>query len=414
MTVQNLANYLAVVAFVATVAGCGRSPAPNNTGASGRAAGGTDTQATATTSAAPDGPAQQTPKPVVIGLAGPFTGDSSELGVPGRNGAELAVDEINASGGIDGRRLEMRIKDDAGNPAEAQNVATRLASDPEILAIVGHFNSSCSLAAKPVYGEAKMTMLSPASTAASVTRDSDRVFRNIFTDDFQGQSLARYVGEKLGLKKVAILFDNDDYGTGLKDSFKKKAGEVGVNVVAETAFARDTNDFRSQLEAVRAAAPEIILIAGLYKQAAVIARQARDMGIQAPFIGGDGLNSPGFLNLAGPAAEGTLISCPFLFDAGGPRAAKFAEAYRARFKTDADAWAALSYDAVRMVAQALQEKGATREAVFGYLNAMNTPGTAFPGMTGNTYFENGDCRKPVHMARVKGGKFVAAEKQMDN
>jgi len=354
-----------------------------------------------------------TSKPIVLAVAAPFTGDSSEFGVQIKMAIELAVEELNAQNGINGRPVQLIMEDDAGNPAEAQNVATKIASNPDVLAVIGHFNSSCSLAAKNAYSEAKMVMFSPASTNVNVTKNSDYVFRNIFTDEFQGQSLARYAGTVLNAKKVAILFDNDDYGRGLKESFSRKAQTLGMSIVSETAYAKDTNDFRSQLTTIKSYNPDIILIAGLYKHAAVIAKQARELGITTPLIGGDGVFSEQFITLAGQAAEGTYVSCPFLFELGGERAKKFAEAFRKKYNREPDAWAALSYDAFQLIVKAIREKGASREAIHQYLKGINSPATAYDGLTGKTFFdEEGDCRKPIQVAVVKNGKFVAAEKQL--
>lgn len=358
-------------------------------------------------------PTQVVQKPILLAVAGPFTGDSSEFGVQIKMSVELAAEELNAKGGIGGRPIQLMLEDDAGNPAEAYNVATKIASNPNVLAVIGHFNSSCSLAAKSAYTEAKMVMFSPASTNVNVTKNSDYVFRNIFTDDFQGQSLARYAGEILGAKKVAILFDNDDYGRGLKESFKKKAETLGVTIVSETAYAKDTNDFRSQLTTLQGYQPDLLLVAGLYKHAAVIAKQARELGIKTPLIGGDGVFSEQFITLAGQAAEGTYVSCPFLFELGGERAKKFAEQFRAKYNREPDAWAALSYDAFQLIIKGIETNGPSREGIHRYLKAINSPATAYEGLTGKTFFdEEGDCRKPVQVAVVKGGRFTAAEKQL--
>ncbi len=384
------------------LAGCAQEPAPS------------PSQSGESPAASQAGEKQQSSgKPIVLAVAGPMTGDSSEFGVQIRMAVTLAVDELNEKGGINGRPVQLIIEDDAGNPAEAQNVATKIASNPEVLAVIGHFNSSCSLAAKNAYTEAKMVMFSPASTNVNVTKNSDYVFRNIFTDDFQGQSLARYAATILGTKKVAILFDNDDYGRGLKESFKAKASQLGMTVLNETAYSKDTNDFRSQLTTIKGYNPEIILVAGLYKHAAVIAKQARELGIETPLIGGDGVFSEQYITLAGPAAEGTYVSCPFLFELGGERSKSFAEKFRARFNREPDAWAALSYDAFQILVEAIKAKGPTREGIHEYLKGINSPATAYDGLTGKTFFdEEGDCRKPVQMAVVKGGRFVAAEKQL--
>lgn len=350
---------------------------------------------------------------VVIGVAAPFTGDNSEFGTQIKMGVELARDEINAAGGINGRPLELNEQDDAGKAADAQNVATTLATDDNVMAVIGHFNSSCSLTGKTIYSQAKMVMFSPGSTNVNVTKDSDYVFRNIFTDDFQGQSLANYAGNVLGKKKVAILFDNDDYGTGLKESFKKRAAQLGLEIQRETAFDKDTNDFRSQLTTIQSGQPDIILVSGLYKQAANIARQARELGIKTQLIAGDGVFSQQYIDLGGESAEGTFVTCPYLFDLGGEKAKKFAEGFKKKFKRDPDAWAALSYDAVNLVVKALKEKGVSRAAVLDYLKTINSPETAYDGLAGKTFFDaEGDCKKPVQVAVVKGGKFVAAEKQL--
>lgn len=360
------------------------------------------------------GTASSSSEPIVIAVAAPFTGNSSEYGVKMRMGAELARDQINAAGGINGRQVELKTGDDAGNPAEAQNVATKIATDPAVVAVVGHFNSSCSLAAKDAYGQAKLVMFSPGSTNVTVTKDSNGyVYRNIFTDDFQGQSLADYAGPILGFKKVAILFDNDDYGTGLKESFKKRAAELGLQIVAEAAYDRETNDFRSQLETIRSSSPEIILVAGLYKAAGVVAKQARELGINTQLIGGDGLFAQQFIDLGGQASEGAFVTCPFLFELGGERAKAFADAYRKKYNQEPDAWAALTYDAVNMIVDGVKKHGVSREAVRDYLSSINSPEKAYAGLTGRTYFDKeGNSRKPVQVATVKGGKFVKADKQL--
>jgi branched-chain amino acid transport system substrate-binding protein len=366
----------------------------------------------------PNRAAAQTPaaakgEPVVIGVAAPFTGDSSAFGVQIRMGVALAAEQINAEGGINGRSIKLQEEDDAGNPADAQTVATKLATNSKVLAVVGHFNSSCSLAGKGAYTQAGLVMLSPGSTNVTVTKDSDYVFRNIFTDDFQGQSLATYAGKILGMKKAAILFDNDDYGTGLKESFKKRAAELGMTIVRETAYGKDSNDFRSQLTTLKASQPDIILISGLYNHAAVIAKQARELGIKTQLIGGDGIFSQQFIPLGGDATEGTFVTCPFIFELGGDRAKNFAEAFRKKYNRDPDAWSALSHDALNIIAKGMREKGATRDGVLQYLKSVNSPATAFDGLTGKTFFDaEGDCKRPVQVATVKGGKFVAAAKQL--
>lgn len=352
---------------------------------------------------------------IVIGMAVPLTGDNSEYGVQIRRGAELFIEKVNAEGGIDGRKLALNVQDDGGKAEQAQTVATTLADDEKVVAVIGHYNSSCSLAGKMIYEKSGLVMMSPGSTNVDVTADSKYIFRNIFTDDFQGQSLARYAYDELGKRNAAILYENDDYGTGLKDSFKKEAAAKGLTIVSELAYNRDTPDFRSQLTTIQGAqpAPDVLLVAGLYSQAANITRQARGQGLDVQVIGGEGIFSQEFINLGGPAAEGAIITCPFLFDLGGEKGQTFAEEFRKKFNSEADGWAVLSYDAASVIVEALKSKGVARESVREGLVAFNSAENAFDGISGKTFFdEKGDCKRPIQVAIVKDGKFVAAEKQL--
>lgn len=369
---------------------------------------------------------RRTPKPVLpppvappatftLGVAGPFTGSSSEFGAQVKMAVELFAEQLNAAGGINGRKLKLNEQDDAGKAADAQTVASTLASDESVLAVIGHFNSSCSLNGKPIYTQAKMVMFSPASTNVEVTSGSQYIYRNIFTDKFQGESLAQYAGAVLGLKNIAILFDNDDYGAGLKESFKKRAGDLGIRIVAEEAYNKEQPDFRAQVATLHGTQPppDGFVVAGLYNEAANIVRNAREIGVTAQFLGGDGVFSQQYITLAGNAAEGSYVTCPFIFELGGEKATRFAEAFRKKYNRDPDAWSALSYDAISIVCEGIKKNGFTRDAVLQYLKTVDSPEHAFDGLTGKTFFDaQGDCKKPVQVAQVKGGKFVAAEKQL--
>jgi len=228
---------------------------------------------------APSDPAQQ---PILFGVAAPFTGSSAQYGVQIRMGAEQAQREINAAGGINGRPVKLVYEDDGGAQTEANKVALKLAGNSDVVAVVGHFNSSCSLAGRGIYRDANLLMFSPGSTNATVTLDHPNVFRNIFTDAFQGQSLAELVKNKLGYTKVAILHDNDDYGKGLSDFFEMRAGQIELDVVDRKAYDRETTDFRPLLQAISRRRPQAIVIAGLYQQAGLIARKRASRGSTSP------------------------------------------------------------------------------------------------------------------------------------
>lgn len=353
---------------------------------------------------------------VRIGVAGPLTGSGAVYGEFIRMGATLAQDEVNAQGGIDGKRLELVFGDDQSREDQAAAVATKFANDPTIVAVVGHFNSICSLAGKPIYQRAGVVEFSPGSTNVEVTKGSEWTFRNLYHDNYQGTFLARYAQNILGIKRVAVFYDNDDYGSGLKNAFVAEAERIGLTVVGQEAYQREqTLDFSAAIDKFAAQKPDAIFIAGLYTEAASIAKQTRAKGVKIPFLAADGVSSQGYIDIAGEAAEGTYITTPFIVhpSIGGPKAQQFRQAFEAKFRRTPDTWAALTYDAVRQLVDVMRRVGTERKAIRDELAATNSPEKAYQGVTGPTYFdENGDCLKPAYVTVVKDGEFVPAEKQM--
>ena len=363
-------------------------------------------------------------KEVIVAVAGPFTGTAAAFGEMIKRGAELKAKEINTAGGINGMTLTLKFGDDAGTDKEAKLVATRFATDNQILAVVGHFNSSCSLAGKPIYKDNGIVALSPGSTNVSVAEGSDWTFRNLYRDDFQGKFIARYIQNVLtDAKTVAVLFDNDDYGRGLRDAFTAEAKVIDLEVVRSVAYDRENTDFSTQLTDIKGKKPDVIFISGLYEQAALIVKQARKLGIRSLFFGADGIDSPDFLKNAGVSAEGTYLTTPFTFGAGGEEAAKVAAAFEAEFGVPPDTWAALTYDAMGMIVEAVEktysEEATTevnRKAIRDHLAAIDTPEEGYKGITGLTYFDiNGDTvNKPAYVKIVKNGEYTTAPEQMLN
>lgn len=351
---------------------------------------------------------------IKIAVAGPFTGPVAAFGEMIKRGAELKAKEINAAGGVNGKTLTLIFEDDTGKDKEASLVAERIASNRQILAVVGHFNSSCSLAGKPIYKRAGIVELSPGSTNVRVAAGSDWTFRNLYRDDFQGAFVARYIKNVLeDIQKIVIFFDNDDYGRGLKDGFTSVAEDLGLEIIAAEAYDRDNTDFKAQLTSIKAKNPDLIFLSGLYSQAGLIVSQAREAGITAQLFGADGVDSPDFLTIAGNAAEGTYVSTPFVFELGGPEAQRMAVAFEEMHGVAPDTWAALTYDAVGMIVEAIEKGGENRKAIRDHLASINSPEKGFTGITGLTYFdENGDCTKPAYVKIVKDGQFVPAEGQM--
>ncbi|MFP5239080.1 MAG: ABC transporter substrate-binding protein, partial [Acidobacteriota bacterium] len=230
-----------------------------------------------------------------------------------------------------------------------------------------------------------------------------------------GTFLADYMLKQLNLKKVAVFYENNDYGIGLKDAFVKQAKANGLQVVGEEAYMKGATDFTPQLTKLKGAAPEAMFIAGYYAEGALIADQAKKLGINVPKFGADGLDNADYIKLAGPAADDTYLTTPFLAETAGPDAKAFIEAYKAKFKRDVDWMSANAYDAAGMIIEAISKVGPDRAKIREYLASINSKEKAFKGITGLTYFnEKGDCVKPAYVKMVKGGQFVPAPKQMSN
>ncbi|MCC7263891.1 MAG: ABC transporter substrate-binding protein [Candidatus Latescibacteria bacterium] len=355
-------------------------------------------------------------EPLRIGVAGPFTGSGAMYGVMIRNAATLALEEANAAGGIKGRTVEAEYGDDEGKNDKAVTVARKFATDQNICMVIGHFNSTCSLAGKPIYRDAEVVQFSPGSTNIHVCEGSDYTFRNLYRDDYQGTFMADYIKKILGLDRVAVFFDNDDYGKGLKDAFVKQAQAIGLQVVTTQDYVREkTSDFAPLLDLAKNAQAQAVFIAGLYAEAGTIVKQAREKGIKLQFLGGDGVFGPGFTEIGGQAAEGTLIVTPFLFGPTSSEPAKnFAAKFNKRFGREPDTWAALTYDAVTMALDGIRAVGPNRNDLRDWMAAHDSRDKGFKGITGVTYFDhNGDCLKPAMVALVEGGRFVLAPKQME-
>ena len=361
-------------------------------------------------------------KELKVAVAAPYTGGAAAFGEMIRRGAELKEKEINEAGGINGMKLTLLFEDDAGKGSEASLVAERIANNPQILAVVGHFNSDCSLAGQEIYDRAGIVELSPGSTAVEVCEGSPWTFRNLYHDGFQGKFIVHYLDSVLtGIESVAVFFDNDAYGRGLRNAFVAEAEKIGLTLVASEAYERDSTNFKAQLTSIKAKNPDAIFISGLYTEASLIVKQGREAGITAQFFGADGVDSPDFLTIAGSAAEGTYLTTPFTFGAGGAEAQQMAADFEALHGVAPDTWAALTYDAVGMIQDALAKTynaeasiEDNRKAIREHLASLDTPEEGYKGITGLTYFDiKGDTvNKPAYVKIVKDGQFVAAEKQL--
>lgn len=340
--------------------------------------------------------------PVVFGVAGPF---STSYGASMRQGVELAAREVNAAGGIDGRPLELRFLDDEADPDAAIQVAQTLFDDPEVVAVVGHVNSGATMHAGTVYQQG-LPAVATSATSVEISRLGEWVFRVAPSDSANAEALAQVAYGRGG--SAAVLYENEDYGRGLADRFHAALVAAGGRVVSVDPYLPTTPDFRPFLERMRGQGVELVLIAGLETDAARIIDQAREIGLGARFLGGDGLEG---LVTMGDAYDGTLVGVLYHPQASAASAA-FASQFRAVYGREADSFAALGYDATRLLALAAREAAPERAAIREYLAEVGRGGNpAYAGVTGPIRFDdNGDpVDKSFDIGVLSGGTVALQE-----
>src|SRR5688572_12850426 len=355
------------------------------------------------------GPGQQGGGDVIlVGEFSSLTGGTATFGQSTHNAIMMAFDEINASGGVLGKKLKVLVEDDQSKPEEAATAVTKLISQDRVVAVLGEVASSRTLAAAPIAQNAKVPLISPSSTNPKVTEVGDYIFRVCFIDPFQGAVMAKFAANTLKLKKVAILYDvRNDYSVGLTKFFTETFKGLGGEVIGEQVFSEGDSDFCAQLTQLKSLKPEAIYVPGYYTEAGTIARQARELGITVPLMGGDGWDSPKLTEIGGQAIEGSYLSNHYSVDDPNPAIQKFVAAYKAKYNASPDALAALAYDAAYVLADAFKRAGTTdgpkvRDAIAA------TQG--FAGVTGTISIDKN--RNPVKSAvvlKVAGGKFQYVE-----
>jgi branched-chain amino acid transport system substrate-binding protein len=297
---------------------------------------------------------------IPVGMYASLTGDGASFGQSSREGTELAVEEVNAAGGLlGGRKLSLLVEDDQSKPEEASNAVTKLVTQDKVVAVLGEVASRRSLAAAPIAQRYQVPMITPASTNEKVTEVGDYIFRVCFIDPFQGEVLAKFAYNDLKARKVAVLKDiTQDYSVGLTDSIVQHFTALGGQVFDPVAYSGGDQDFRAVLTRIRSLRPDAIFATGYYTEAAIIVRQARELGMTMPILGGDGwVGEP--LKNGREALKNTFISNHYSGDNPAPVVQNFVKNYRAKFGHEPDSIAALAYDAVKVLADAATRAGST-------------------------------------------------------
>ncbi|HEV3216072.1 MAG TPA: ABC transporter substrate-binding protein [Vicinamibacterales bacterium] len=304
--------------------------------------------------------AQSSTGDILVGLYGSLTGDGASFGISSREGAELAVDEINKAGGLlGGRRIKLLVEDDQSKPEEASSAVTKLITQDKVVGVIGEVASRRSLAAGPVCQKYDVPMVSPASTNERVTEIGDYIFRVCFIDPFQGEVLAKFAYNGLKARKVAVLKDiQQDYSVGLTESIVRHFGLLGGQVLDPVSYSSGDADFKAILTQVRSEQPDAIFATGYYPEAAIIVRQARELGMKMPILGGDGWVGDALKN-GREALDNCYISNHYSGDNPDPVVQNFVKTYRAKFSHEPDSIAALGYDAAKVLGDAITRASST-------------------------------------------------------
>jgi branched-chain amino acid transport system substrate-binding protein len=392
-TMKKLSNWkwpagaLAAVAGVLLVGGC-KDQGGTNGGAAGESGGGT----------------------ITLGLNTSLTGGTATFGKNTQNGIQMAIDEVNAKGGVLGKKVVLQTEDNASRADESVTAVQKLISSDNVLVVLGDVASSNSLAAAPICQKSKVPMVSPTSTNPKVTQVGDYIFRTCFIDPFQGTVCARFAKDNLKAKTVAIFVDNkSDYSKGLAKYFDEEFSKSG-KIVLTSYYSAGDNDFRAQLTNIKAKNPDLLFVPGYYTEVGAIASQARQLGMKQPFLGGDGWDSPKLTEIGKDAVQGAYFSTHYSPESDDPRVQAFGKEYKQKFNGQTpDAMSAVAYDAANIVFAAIEKANATQpnDADRAKIRDALAATKNFPGVTGDiTIDKDRNAVKPAVILQVKGNKFA--------
>ncbi len=340
--------------------------------------------------------------PIKIGTSFPLSGTVAADGQYIVDAIQLAIDQCNEAGGIKGRTVEIVSEDDEADPASAAAIANKFSENDSILAVVTSYNSSCALAQVPVYKEVGLSAISPVSTSPDLTGASPYFFRTCASDAYVGKLGADYCAD-LGWKKIALLYEQDDYGLGISDKFSEEAKEKGLEIAYTGTFVYgETKDFSTILTSIKDAGVDGIFICGLVTETALIASQADTLGVgDVPIAGADGLYSPALISEGGAAVEGIYTLGAFTPDNPDETVQAFVKAFQDKYGEEPSNWAALAYDATNVILEAMKTCDTLdRESINNAITNIS-----YTGVTGLNQFVNGDVEKEYLKFVVKDGKF---------
>jgi len=351
---------------------------------------------------------QTSPADVKIGAMTCLTGALSSFGVSSIQGAKLAIEEINAAGGTLGQPIQLIVEDNGSKAGETATITRKFISQDKVVAILGDLTSSATMEGAPLAQAAKIPLLTPSATNIAITKIGNYIFRSCFIDPFTGTIMAKFALDRLKAKQAIVMTDvKQDYSVGLTDAIRQYFTQNGAGFLKTFSYSSGDTNFRTQLTAIRMARPDVIFLPGYYTEAALILRQARQLGITCPFVGGEGWDSPALVQVAGKAADGNYYTDHFSAADPDPRVQRFVQTYRAKFAVSPDALAALWYDGARLLSQAVKRAGSTDAAKIRDALAATRD---FEGVTGRISIdENRNASKSGVILKIDNGEPTMVE-----
>jgi len=344
--------------------------------------------------------------PIVAGVSGPLTGPNAQYGAQWKRGFDLALDSINAAGGVKGRPVTYEFQDSQSDPRQSVAVAQKFVADPRIIIELGDFSSPASMAASPIYQRAKLVQFGFTNSHPDFTKGGDHMWSNSTNQAEEQPHLAEYAATKLNFKRPAVLHLNTDWGRTAKDAFIKAAPALGMEVAAVEGYLPAEQDFRPTLVRVRDSNPDGLVLLSYYADGALISRQARDSGLTLPILAGTSNYSPKFIELGGAGVEGVILMSNFFPGDPRPEVQDFVKLFRAKYDTDPDSFCAGSYDTMNLFATLCDRYGPTREAMqTGLMEIKDVPSVIYGKVTFNP--ETRRVQRPNYrLLVVKDGKFA--------
>lgn len=350
-------------------------------------------------------PALAQTEPVTIGVSGPLTGPQAQYGELWKQGFDLALAKINAEGGINGRPLEYIFEDSQNDPRQSIAIAQKFISDPKIVVEIGDFSSTASMAASPLYQRGGLVQFGFTNSHPDFTKTGDYMWSTSISQIQEQQVMADYAIDRLGLKKIAVMHLNTDWGTTAKNLFVEEAKKRGAEVVIAEGYLPDEKDFRATLTRIKAANPDGILLESYYSDGALVTRQIRELGIDLPVVGVGSIYSPDFLEIAGDAAEGMHTVAYFTPISPRPEVQNFIKGFTEKYGREPNNFNAMAFDTMNVLAETMRRYGTTREEIKDGLGQISDlPSVLFPEVSFDPETRRVMGLEPTDLI-VKGGAF---------